>query len=72
MLTQHLSIELCEPKARGRFGSVWQAKLKNEDVAVKVFPLQEKQSWVVEQNIFNVNIEFYATIRNRIYLKCTK
>ncbi|XP_055315210.1 activin receptor type-2B isoform X2 [Sitodiplosis mosellana] len=55
MLTQHRPIQLLEPKARGRFGAVWRAQLKSEgEVAVKVFPLQDKESWVVEQNIFNL------------------
>lgn len=55
MLTQHRPIILLEHKARGRFGSVWRAQLKPDEVAVKVFPLQDKESWVTEQNIFNVS-----------------
>lgn len=55
MLSQHRPIILLEPKARGRFGSVWRAQLKPDEVAVKVFPLQDKESWVTEQNIFNVS-----------------
>lgn len=56
MLSQHHPIILLEPKARGRFGSVWRAQLKPEaEVAVKVFPLKDKESWVTEQNIFNVS-----------------
>lgn len=55
MLSQHQPIVLLEPKARGRFGSVWRAQLKPEtEVAVKVFPLKDKDSWFTEQNIFNV------------------
>lgn len=57
MLSQHHPIILLEPKARGRFGSVWRAQLKPDtEVAVKVFPLKDKESWVTEQNIFNVKI----------------
>lgn len=56
MLSQHHPIVLLEPKARGRFGSVWRAQLKPDtEVAVKVFPLKDKDSWVTEQGIFNVN-----------------
>lgn len=66
MLTQHRPIQLLEPKARGRFGAVWRAQLKPDgDVAVKVFPLQDKESWVVEQNIFNVSI--FKKLKNTIY-----
>lgn len=44
----------CEVRARGRFGAVWRAKLGQRDVAVKVFPLQDKQSWVAEQEIYRL------------------
>ncbi|XP_058804679.1 activin receptor type-2A [Phymastichus coffea] len=47
-------IQLLEIKARGRFGAVWKAQLRNEVVAVKVFPIQDKQSWQTEQEIFKL------------------
>lgn len=47
-------IQLVEIKARGRFGAVWKAKLLSEIVAVKVFPQQDKQSWLTEQEIFKL------------------
>ncbi|KAM3967000.1 LOW QUALITY PROTEIN: activin receptor type-2A [Aphomia sociella] len=47
-------ITLCEVRARGRFGAVWRAKHGQTDVAVKVFPLQDKQSWVAEQEIYRL------------------
>lgn len=47
-------IQLLEIKARGRFGAVWKAQLKTEIVAVKVFPIQDKQSWQSEQEIFKL------------------
>lgn len=47
-------VTLCEVRARGRFGAVWRAKLGQKDVAVKVFPLQDKQSWLAEQEIFRL------------------
>ncbi|KAF7408234.1 hypothetical protein HZH66_002771 [Vespula vulgaris] len=47
-------IQLLEIKARGRFGAVWKAQLKNDIVAVKVFPIQDKQSWQTEQEIFRL------------------
>lgn len=49
-------IQLLEMKARGRFGAVWRAQLKPDDVAVKIFPLQDKESWLTEQEIFKVNV----------------
>uniref|UniRef100_A0A8D9A4H4 Serine/threonine-protein kinase receptor n=1 Tax=Cacopsylla melanoneura TaxID=428564 RepID=A0A8D9A4H4_9HEMI len=48
------SIQLVEVKAQGRFGAVWKAKFKTEYVAVKIFMMQDKQSWVSEQEIFKL------------------
>ncbi|KAB0802920.1 hypothetical protein PPYR_05106 [Photinus pyralis] len=47
-------IQLVEIKARGRFGAVWKAYHKTEEVAVKVFPIQDKQSWLSEQEIYKL------------------
>ncbi|XP_046553217.1 LOW QUALITY PROTEIN: activin receptor type-2B-like [Haliotis rubra] len=47
-------LQLIELRARGRFGSVWKAQLHNENVAVKIFPLQDKHSWMTEQEIYNL------------------
>lgn len=33
-------IQLIEIKARGRFGAVWRAQFKADEVAVKIFPIQ--------------------------------
>lgn len=33
-------IQLLEVKAHGRFGAVWRAQFKSEEVAVKIFPIQ--------------------------------
>lgn len=63
MIAQHRPIQLLELKARGRFGAVWRAQLKPDEVAVKIFPIQDKESWITEQRIFNVS-EF-ATINKR-------
>ena len=53
-----------EIKARGRFGAVWKGTMTYRDsesdeevhktVAVKVFPLQDKNSWQAEQEIYNL------------------
>ncbi|KAL0966923.1 hypothetical protein UPYG_G00302310 [Umbra pygmaea] len=45
-------LQLLEVKARGRFGCVWKAQLMSEYVAVKIFPIQDKQSWQNERDIF--------------------
>lgn len=50
----HLPIQLLEMKARGRFGEVWKAQFKTEEVAVKKFFVQDKQSWMTEQEIFRL------------------
>ena len=52
--SQLRDIELLEIKARGRFGAVWKGRFKNEMVAVKIFPLQDKNSWYAEQEIYNL------------------
>ncbi|KAG5888362.1 hypothetical protein JTB14_020762 [Gonioctena quinquepunctata] len=64
-------IQLIEIKARGRFGAVWKAKFKTEEVAVKIFPIQDKQSWLTEQDIFKLpmmdhpNILHYIGVEKR-------
>uniref|UniRef100_A0A3Q3A6D7 Serine/threonine-protein kinase receptor n=1 Tax=Kryptolebias marmoratus TaxID=37003 RepID=A0A3Q3A6D7_KRYMA len=45
-------LQLLEVKARGRFGCVWKAQILNESVAVKIFPIQNKESWQNERHVF--------------------
>ncbi|KAK4304928.1 hypothetical protein Pmani_023145 [Petrolisthes manimaculis] len=47
-------IQLREIKARGRFGAVWKASLLGDVVAVKIFPVQDKQSWMVEKEVYSL------------------
>lgn len=47
-------IDLIEIKAHGRFGTVWKGKMPTGEVAVKVFPTQDKQSWITEQEIYKL------------------
>ncbi|XP_050702207.1 activin receptor type-2A-like isoform X2 [Eriocheir sinensis] len=47
-------IQLREIKARGRFGAVWKANLHNDVIAVKIFPVQDKQSWLVETEVYSL------------------
>lgn len=49
-----LPIQLIEVKAKGKFGAVWKAQHKTDVVAVKVFPIQNKQSWLSEQQIYSL------------------
>ncbi|XP_052829882.1 activin receptor type-2B isoform X1 [Octopus bimaculoides] len=51
---QYLPVQLLELIARGRFGAVWKASLVDEYVAVKVFPLQDRESWLNEQEIYSL------------------
>ncbi|XP_065114992.1 activin receptor type-2B [Paramisgurnus dabryanus] len=64
-------LQLLEIKARGRFGCVWKAQMMNDYVAVKVFPIQDKQSWQNERDIFSTpamkhdNILYYIGSERR-------
>ncbi|MEQ2191205.1 hypothetical protein XENOCAPTIV_023737, partial [Xenoophorus captivus] len=51
----HRPVQLLEVKARGRFGCVWKAQLLSEHVAVKIFPIQERQSWQTEYEIYSLS-----------------
>ncbi|ALC45439.1 put [Drosophila busckii] len=53
-LLSNRPIQLLEQKASGRFGDVWQAKLHGMDVAVKIFRMQEKDSWTTENEIYKL------------------
>ncbi|XP_065304494.2 activin receptor type-2B isoform X1 [Dermacentor albipictus] len=48
------AIQLMEVKAQGRFGAVWKARWGLQFVAVKIFPPQDKSSWMVEKEIFKM------------------
>ncbi|KAM3607638.1 uncharacterized protein V6R79_011085 [Siganus canaliculatus] len=50
----HKPLQLLEVKSSGRFGCVWKAQLLSELVAVKIFPIQNKQSWQNECKIFRL------------------
>ncbi|KAL7646885.1 UNVERIFIED_CONTAM: hypothetical protein RMT77_002142 [Armadillidium vulgare] len=47
-------IQLLEIKAQGRFGAVWKASYCNNVIAVKIFPSEDYQSWLVEKKIFTL------------------
>lgn len=55
-------IDLIEIKAHGRFGTVWKGKMPTGEVAVKVFPTQDKQSWITEQEIYKLPRMNHANI----------
>lgn len=48
-------IQLIEVKAQGRYGTVWRGQLKSEDVAVKIFPNSDKNSWSSEYEIYKLS-----------------
>lgn len=66
-LNQQRPIQLLEMKARGRFGAVWRAQLKPNEVAVKIFPMQDKDSWATEQEIFKVSALCLLTSADNSY-----
>ena len=47
-------IQLVELRAHGRFGEVWKGTMATESVAVKIFPMKEKLSWMMEQDIYKL------------------
>ncbi|XP_037943017.1 activin receptor type-2B-like [Teleopsis dalmanni] len=53
-LLSNRPIQLLELKASGRFGDVWHAKLHGQDVAVKRFLMQEKDSFTAETEIYKL------------------
>lgn len=59
-------IEQLEIKAHGRFGVVYRAKFLADDVAVKVFPSQDKNSWITEKDIYKLPRMNHQNILNFI------
>ncbi|KAM9332682.1 activin receptor type-2B [Pholidichthys leucotaenia] len=45
-------LQLLELKARGRFACVWKGQIIDQLVAVKIFPIQNKESWQNEREVF--------------------
>ncbi|XP_064471283.1 activin receptor type-2B-like [Ornithodoros turicata] len=48
------ALQLVEVKAQGRFGAVWKARYMSGFVAVKIFPIQDKSSWLVERDMYRL------------------
>ena len=72
--TNYFAADMLEIKASGRFGCVWKARVDNEIVAVKVFPVSDKQSFSTEREFYNLplmgdhdNILKYIGADNRVY-----
>jgi len=65
-------VKLMEICAHGRFGQVWKAQLHDQLVAVKKFPLQDRQSWTTEQDVYKLPhmknhddiLKFFGSFRN--------
>lgn len=51
-------IELEQIIGKGRFGEVWKAKWRGDDIAVKIFPSRDEASWTRE-------VEIYQTVMLR-------
>uniref|UniRef100_UPI0035902707 activin receptor type-2A n=1 Tax=Myxine glutinosa TaxID=7769 RepID=UPI0035902707 len=47
-------LQLLELRAHGHYGTVWKAQMLNQLVAVKVFPLGNKNSWQNEMDVFSI------------------
>lgn len=47
-------VQLIELRAHGRFGEVYKGTMITEAVAVKIFPMKEKVSWMMEQDIYKL------------------
>eukprot|EP00102_Acyrthosiphon_pisum_P021411 XP_016658621.1 PREDICTED: activin receptor type-2A-like [Acyrthosiphon pisum] len=47
-------IELVEEISRGRYAIHWKAIYKNNTVAVKIYPLEGKISWFIEQEVYQL------------------
>ncbi|XP_052091605.1 activin receptor type-2A-like [Mytilus californianus] len=47
-------VQLIELRAHGRFGEVYKGTMATEAVAVKIFPMKEKVSWMMEQDIYKL------------------
>ncbi|OQR72586.1 activin receptor type-2A-like [Tropilaelaps mercedesae] len=47
-------VTLIECVAQGRFGTVWRGKYNGKEVAVKIFPANEKQSWEREKEVYRL------------------
>lgn len=45
-------ISLVQSVGKGRYGEVWKAKWRGEDVAVKVFFTTEEASWFRETELY--------------------
>ena len=64
------SLSLIEKIGNGRFSEVWKASLNDNLVAVKIFPKQEKQSWITERDMYMHPEIKHENLRSFLTSKC--
>ena len=54
-LSQNTPVEILCPIGKGKYGQVFKGKISDGSfIALKTFPLQGKQSWIAEKDIYNL------------------
>ncbi len=48
------TVEISCPIGKGKYGNVYKGKMGDTYIALKIFPLQGKQSWIAEKEIYNI------------------
>lgn len=48
------NLKVCAMIGQGKFGTVWQGTLNEENVAVKIFPSQHRQYYLNEKDIYSL------------------
>ena len=52
-LPPNANVELVCVIGKGKYGQVWKGRMGDKFIALKIFPLQGKQSWMAEKEIYN-------------------
>lgn len=50
------NLKLCAMIGQGKYGTVWKGMINEQPVAVKIFPVQHKQYFLNEKDIYLVNL----------------
>ena len=62
-------ITLQKSIGKGRYGEVWKAKWRNENVAVKIFFTTEEASWFRETELYQTGLLRHANILGECYTR---